>query len=134
MDLITPKRYVPANGVKRIKVRGTVDALKAIREFSWWLCDSAGASYIKNPLAPDKIKRGELVVMCPSHLLGQLRLLEGSYAEKAEAEGMFITRAKAKKYGRTTYYTGKLCANGHDSDRRTSDGKCIECEYERNGI
>lgn len=35
------------------------------------------------------------------------------------------TEARAKGLG--TYYTGLPCKNGHTTDRRTSNGQCLEC-------
>ena len=32
------------------------------------------------------------------------------------------------------YYTGDLCENGHDSIRRSSDGKCFKCLEEEKSI
>lgn len=39
----------------------------------------------------------------------------------------FSTRKEALESGAETYNTGEPCKNGHYSDRRTSNGKCIEC-------
>ena len=36
-------------------------------------------------------------------------------------------RAKALAAGRKYYHTGKPCINGHIAERKTADGKCIEC-------
>jgi hypothetical protein len=39
-----------------------------------------------------------------------------------------ISRADAAAFGLKRYYTGKRCQNGHDAERRTSSGRCVECE------
>lgn len=39
-------------------------------------------------------------------------------------------RALAKLEGKTRYFTGKPCANGHVAERIVSNGRCIECMYE----
>lgn len=36
-------------------------------------------------------------------------------------------KIEAKRSGKTTYFTGKPCKNGHLSKRFTCDGKCVEC-------
>lgn len=41
-----------------------------------------------------------------------------------------ILRADAKALGIKRYYTGKLCARGHDSERATSNGTCLACKVE----
>lgn len=38
-----------------------------------------------------------------------------------------ITRQNAIKKGASRFYTGKLCRHGHDSERFTSNGVCVEC-------
>lgn len=38
-----------------------------------------------------------------------------------------ITRPHAKASGRKRYYTGKLCKNGHLSERAVASGSCLEC-------
>ena len=38
-----------------------------------------------------------------------------------------ITRAEAKAQGLKTYYTGKPCKHGHDSDRFVSNNGCRAC-------
>lgn len=42
-------------------------------------------------------------------------------------EEKIITRSQAKSKGLSRYYTGKLCRNGHDSERATIKGNCIAC-------
>lgn len=42
-----------------------------------------------------------------------------------------ISRAEAKARGLKWYYTGEECKNGHLSERKTSDGGCVECKRER---
>jgi len=37
------------------------------------------------------------------------------------------SKAEARAKGLGTYYTGLPCKNGHTSDRRTSNGQCLEC-------
>lgn len=37
----------------------------------------------------------------------------------------------ARKMGLTRYNTGKLCQNGHSSDRTSSQNKCIACDNEK---
>ena len=41
-----------------------------------------------------------------------------------------ITRAEAKERGLKYYFTGKPCAKGHVSERKTVDGYCITCDRE----
>lgn len=36
-------------------------------------------------------------------------------------------RAQAIKEGRTKYFTGKPCKNGHIDERRTKDSNCVKC-------
>lgn len=38
-----------------------------------------------------------------------------------------ITRKQAKLFDLKHYYTGKLCKNGHDSERQTTNGSCCQC-------
>lgn len=40
-------------------------------------------------------------------------------------------RREAARRGEVRYYTGKLCQRGHDSERYTSNGMCVECLRER---
>ena len=42
-----------------------------------------------------------------------------------------ITRSYAKARNLPRYFTGKLCVNGHTSERRTSDGHCLQCNKDR---
>ena len=42
-----------------------------------------------------------------------------------------ITREKAKEKKLIKFFTGKLCRNGHISERYVNDGKCIVCVQER---
>ncbi|WPJ68504.1 hypothetical protein OMDBNIEC_00018 [Salmonella phage STP-SP5] len=41
-----------------------------------------------------------------------------------------ITRDEAKERGLKYYFTGKPCAKGHVSERKTVDGYCITCDRE----
>ena len=41
-----------------------------------------------------------------------------------------ITRAQAKSQGTKTYYTGRLCKRGHDSERSTNTAQCLACRHE----
>lgn len=41
-----------------------------------------------------------------------------------------ISRKEAIKKGLTRFYTGKLCANGHDSERYTLSYSCLQCNLE----
>lgn len=43
-----------------------------------------------------------------------------------------VARAKARESGAKFYCTGLLCINGHDSERRTSTGQCLECVRQNN--
>lgn len=47
-------------------------------------------------------------------------------------------RQQAKSQGKIRYNSGKLCKQGHNSDRLVSTGKCIKCkneeDYERKRI
>lgn len=38
-----------------------------------------------------------------------------------------IDRKAARELGRSTYYTGKICLNGHQSYRYVQSGSCSEC-------
>ncbi len=39
-----------------------------------------------------------------------------------------ITRKEAISAGKSVYYTGKVCKNGHDAVRYVTSGTCIECQ------
>jgi HNH endonuclease. len=41
-----------------------------------------------------------------------------------------ISRKEAKQLGLSLYFTGKLCKNGHISQRKTSGGNCLLCQSE----
>ena len=41
-----------------------------------------------------------------------------------------MTRKEAMALGLKSYCTGKECSRGHISNRYTSNGKCIDCQYE----
>jgi len=38
-----------------------------------------------------------------------------------------VTRTEAIKQGYLRFYTGKPCRHGHDAERFTSNGVCVEC-------
>jgi len=38
-----------------------------------------------------------------------------------------LRRKDAMLAGKLRYYTGNMCRNGHDCERYTSNGACIEC-------
>lgn len=40
-----------------------------------------------------------------------------------------ITRKEAREFGLKRYFTGKACKNGHTSERKVSNGCCVECSY-----
>lgn len=42
-----------------------------------------------------------------------------------------ITREQAINKGMPNYFTGIPCHNGHISKRRTLNGVCLQCDYER---
>ena len=42
-----------------------------------------------------------------------------------------ITRAEARREGRTRYFTGKPCLRGHVCERRVCDKTCLGCDQER---
>jgi len=44
-----------------------------------------------------------------------------------------LTRPEARARGLKTYYTGKICRNGHDSYRYTQSGTCSQCIRDANG-
>ena len=46
-------------------------------------------------------------------------------------DGPIVTRAEAKATGLPRFYVGKPCKRGHLSQRRTSDGCCMECGYQQ---
>lgn len=41
-----------------------------------------------------------------------------------------ISRTQAAKLGLSRFYTGKVCRNGHISERYTTNGVCCECQAE----
>ncbi len=43
-----------------------------------------------------------------------------------------VSQVAAAKAGATRYNTGKKCLNGHQADRYTLTGGCVECIRERN--
>jgi hypothetical protein len=43
-----------------------------------------------------------------------------------------ISWQDAYALGMTRYFTGKPCNRGHLTERRISDGKCVQCQNERN--
>lgn len=47
------------------------------------------------------------------------------------ASQKIITRAQAIEQGLVNYYTGVPCIHGHLSKRRTINGLCLKCDYER---
>lgn len=42
-----------------------------------------------------------------------------------------ISRGQALRLGLPRYYTANLCANGHDSERHSSNGKCVVCHRDK---
>jgi len=44
---------------------------------------------------------------------------------------MIIQRQDAREQGLKRYCTGKVCRNGHYSERLVCNGKCIACDYDR---
>ena len=42
-----------------------------------------------------------------------------------------ISRKEAKELGLIRYFTGKPCVRKHIEQRKTSDGKCLECQKEK---
>lgn len=42
-----------------------------------------------------------------------------------------ITQREALDLGRTRFYTGKQCVHGHNSERYTLSGECVQCNNER---
>ena len=44
-----------------------------------------------------------------------------------------LSRPEARQKGLKTYFTGKLCKNGHNSYRYTQSGTCAQCVKEANG-
>jgi hypothetical protein len=42
-----------------------------------------------------------------------------------------ISRGQAFRLGLTRYYTANLCSKGHDSERHTSNGKCVVCHRDK---
>lgn len=47
------------------------------------------------------------------------------------AKTKIITREQAIEKGLVNYYTGIPCHKGHLSKRRTLNGVCLKCDYER---
>lgn len=44
-----------------------------------------------------------------------------------------LSRPEARQKGLKTYFTGKICKNGHNSYRYTQSGTCAQCVKEANG-
>ncbi|HFV6983653.1 hypothetical protein LOK69_00535 [Escherichia coli] len=42
-----------------------------------------------------------------------------------------ITQREALELGRARFYTGKQCMHGHDSERYTLSGECVQCNNDR---
>ncbi|HBV5156024.1 TPA: hypothetical protein MD021_002176 [Klebsiella oxytoca] len=42
-----------------------------------------------------------------------------------------ITQREALELGLTRFYTGKKCIHGHDSQRYTISGECVQCNTDR---
>ncbi|HHS9967645.1 TPA: hypothetical protein ACTW6G_002923 [Raoultella ornithinolytica] len=42
-----------------------------------------------------------------------------------------ITQREALELGITRFYTGKKCIHGHNSERYTISGECVQCNHER---
>lgn len=42
-----------------------------------------------------------------------------------------ITQREALDLGLTRFYTGMKCIHGHDSERYTLSGECVQCNNER---
>lgn len=42
-----------------------------------------------------------------------------------------ITQREALDFGLTRFYTGKKCIHGHDSERYTLSGECVQCNHDR---
>lgn len=38
-----------------------------------------------------------------------------------------VTRVQARLFGKTRFYTGRPCRNGHDCERYVSMGGCVQC-------
>ena len=44
---------------------------------------------------------------------------------------IIIDRKSAKEQGLKRFFTNIPCVNGHISERRTNDGKCVQCRKEQ---
>ena len=42
-----------------------------------------------------------------------------------------ITQREAAERGMNKFYTGKVCKNGHKSERWTLSGECVQCNVDR---
>ncbi|AYC20087.1 hypothetical protein DZA65_03212 [Dickeya dianthicola] len=42
-----------------------------------------------------------------------------------------ITQREALDEGLNRFYTGRACSHGHDSERYTLSGECVQCNHER---
>lgn len=45
-----------------------------------------------------------------------------------------LTRPEARARGLKTYYTGRICKNGHDAYRYTQSGTCSDCVKAANNV
>lgn len=44
---------------------------------------------------------------------------------------VILTQREAAQRGLNKFYTGKQCKHGHDSERWTISGECVQCNVER---
>ena len=55
-----------------------------------------------------------------------------SWVNNKKPRNLCLERQEAKAAGAATYFTGKLCKNGHISRRHTASGDCVTCRSEWN--
>lgn len=48
-----------------------------------------------------------------------------------EVDMKIITQRQAIELGLTRFYTGRACVHGHDSERYSISGECVQCNHDR---
>ena len=57
-----------------------------------------------------------------------------SWAKNKNPRNVCSQRLEARENGAKTYFTGKVCKNGHISPRHTVSGDCVTCRAEWNDL
>lgn len=63
--------------------------------------------------------------MIPEKKQTHNKILKGTIMAKKKK---IITRKEAIAAGKSVYYTGKVCKNGHNAMRYVTSSTCIECQ------